>query len=316
MSSLDNIFKMIFMLKENKIMKAKEIAERLEVNEKQVRRYKEVLDPYFNIESIPGKNGGYRINNNVYFPFKEILSKNEVQTLKEFIYGLDSSYLINNPKVMKIIEKINFSILENEKEEVIDSIIPYSRVNKGEEESNRFFNEIYLSILESTILIIEYKDNNGNISERRIEPYRFFTYKGEKYLVSFCLLRNEIRFFKLRRILKVIKTSFKFKKRIDADKLIKEYKENSIGIFAGETYDVVLEIQYPVANIVKERVWVENQEIDDTSFQDKIIFKAQMKGGPEIESWILSMGEAVKILKPNILKVKIHKKLKKMLENI
>lgn len=314
MGSFENAMKMLFLLKEHKIMKAKDIAEELEINEKQVRRYKEILSDYFNIESIPGKNGGFKISNDTYFPFREVLEKEELEKLKEFIYGLDSEYLSNNPEIMKIIEKINFTLLDDSSEHSMDVIIPYSRVKKCDD--NNIFNKACKSISDSTESIIQYKDNNGNTSERRIQPYKFFTYKGEKYLVAFCLLRNEIRYFKLRRIAEFINTSFKFTKIIDIDQLINDHKKNSIGIFSGKTYDVILEIKYPMANTIKERIWVENQKIDDTTYNDRIIFKASMKGGPEVESWILSMGECVKILEPQELKDTIHKKLEKMIENI
>ena len=306
--------KMLFLLKENKIMKVKDIADELEVTEKQVRRYKEVLDSYFNIESISGKNGGYKISDNGYFPFKEVLSKDEVDKLKEFVLGLDSDYLFNNPEIMKIITKINFTLFDDTEDEGLDVIIPYSRVKRAD--INKYIDEIYMSILDSTEAIIKYKDNKGSISERRIQPYKFFTYKGEKYLIAFCLLRKGIRYFKVRRILEFIRTSVKFEKNIDVEKLLEEHKKNSIGIFSGETYDLILEIKYPMANTIKERIWVENQIIDETAYDDRIIFKAHMKGGPELESWILSMGDCVKIVHPIELKDRIYEKLKNMLKNI
>ena len=315
MGSLDNVMKMLFLLKENRIMKAKDIAAELEVNEKQVRRYKDMLAIYFSIESISGKNGGYKLSDNIYFPFKEILEKEEIEKLKQFIHGLDDEYLNNNPEIMKIIRKINFNLFDENDNEDIDVMIPYSRVKNAD--ISRYFNKIYLSIIDSTEAIIKYKDNQGKISDnRRIQPYKLFTYKGEKYLIAFCLLRNEIRYFKLRRIMEFIKTSFKFEKTIDIEKILNEHKKNSIGIFSGKTYNVILEIKYPMANTIKERIWVENQIIDETSYDDKIIFKASMKGGPELESWILSIGDCVKIIEPQELKEKIHEKLKSMIKNI
>lgn len=316
MGNLNNALKMLFILKTNKIIKAKDIAEQLEVTEQQIRRYKETLSEYFDIESVPGKNGGYKLNDKSFFPFKEILTQDEVYLLKEFIYGLDSDYLSNNSQVMSVIEKINFNILNGNDDENYNQIIPYSRVNNLNEEVHKLFNDIYLSILENKTLIIKYKDNNGKVSERNVEPYQFITYKGEKYLVAFCLCRNGVRFFKLRRIMSFIKTSVKFEKKVNVKEIIKEYKENNIGIFAGKEYNIKLEITYPMANIIKERIWVENQVIDDTSYEDKIIYEAKMKGGPEIESWILSMGECVKIIEPIELRQIIHKKLENMIKNI
>lgn len=316
MGSFNNALRMLFMLKTNKVMKVKEIAEQLEVNERQVRRYKDALEEYFEIDSIPGKGGGYMLKNYKYFPFKQVLSSHEINMLNDFINSLDSDYLVNNPEIVKIIEKINLNILEKDDQQQYNQIIPYSRVTAIDEKIEDIFNQLYLSILECTKVIIEYRDNNGKISKREIEPYQFITYKGEKYLVAFCLLRNEIRFFKLRRITSIIRRNVKFQKSIDVKKIIDEYKANNIGIFSGDIYKIKLEIRYPVANIIKERIWVENQVIDDTTYEDRIIFEAEMKGGPEIESWILSMGDTVKIIEPLKLRNKIHEKLVKMIKNI
>lgn len=315
MGSLNNALRMLFMLKTHKTMKIKELADELEVSERHIRRYKEVLEEYFEIESIPGKNGGYKLKEDKYFPFKQVLSSHEINMLGDFINGMDSDYLINNPEIVKIIKKINLKILD-ENEEKYDQIIPYSRVTDIGENMEHIFNRLYLSILECTKVIIEYKDNNGKASEREIEPYQFITYKGEKYLVAFCLLRKGIRFFKIRRIKNITSTNIKFQKNIDVKKIIDEYRANSIGIFSGEIYKIKLEIKHPIANIIKERIWVENQVVDDTSYEDRIIFKAEMKNSPELESWILSMGDAVKIIEPLELRKIIHEKLEKMIKNI
>ncbi|AGF58570.1 putative DNA-binding transcriptional regulator YafY [Clostridium saccharoperbutylacetonicum] len=316
MGNLNNTLKMLFILKSGGTIKAKDIASRLEVDEKQVRRYKENLDEFFDIESISGKNGGYKLNA-AYFPFKEVLTEEEVILLKEAISSLDANYIENNPKLIKAIEKINYTIFNSEDEEdSCEQIIPYSRVNRMDRDLKKVSEDIYKNILDNQELIIEYKDNKGESTERRVQPYQFITYKGEKYLVAFCLLRDEIRFFKLRRIMDYKITSEKFQKVVDVKKLLEDYKKNSIGIFGGEKYNLKLEIKYPMANTIKERIWVENQEIDDTVFQDKIIFKATMTGGPEIISWILSMGTCVKVIEPEELKQDIHKKLKEMIKNI
>lgn len=316
MGNLNNTLKMLFMLKSGGIIKAKDIASRLEVDEKQVRRYKENLDEFFDIQSISGKNGGYKLNA-TYFPFKEVLAEEEVILLKEAISSLDANYLENNPKLLKAIEKINYTIFNNEdNEDSCEQIIPYSRVRKLEKDLKKVSEDIYKNILDNQEVIIEYKDNNGESTERRVQPYQFITYKGEKYLVAFCLLRNQIRFFKLRRISDYKITSKKFEKVIDVKKLLEDYKKNSIGIFGGKKYNLKLEIEYPMANTIKERIWVENQEVDDTTFQDRIIFKAFMTGGPEIVSWILSMGTCVKVIEPEELKQDIHKKLEEMIKNI
>ena len=41
-----------------------------------------------------------------------------------------------------------------------------------------------------------------------------------------------------------------------------------------------------------------------------------MNGGPELIAWILSMGETVRIKKPESLRVEVKEKLNNMLKNI
>lgn len=315
MGSLNNSLKMLFILKSRGLVKVKDLADELEVSCKQINRYKEILDEFFDIESISGKNGGYRLRD-IYFPFKEILTEHEVNLIKEAVLSVDSSVLQDNPDLNKAIEKINYTILNDDNSSSnYESIIPYSRIMKNNEKFKEIEDKLYSSILGSEEAVILYKDNSGKETERTICPYQFIVYKGEKYLVAFCLLRNDIRFFKVRRIINCRITDRKFKRELDVKNIINDYKENSIGIFGGEEYDLELEIKYPMANTIKERLWVDNQEIDETTYKDRIIFKAKMKGGPEIISWILSMGNCVKVIKPLKLKERVHEKLVEMIKN-
>lgn len=314
MSKLGNSLRMLFMLKTGRLIKGKEIAEMLEVTTKEVRRYKIVLDEFFDIESVPGPNGGYRLRD-TYFPFKEVLTSEEVNILKNAINSLNDISLESNLALKKAINKINYSILNNESNEANEAMIPYSKVKSLDKVHEKMIDDIYESILGNYEIYISYKDNNGNITRRRVQPYQYLRYKGEKYLVGNCLKRNNIRFFKLTRINDYAVTGKVFKKTININKLLDEYRHNSMGIFGGKEYNLVLQINPPMANTISERIWVDNQQIEKLE-NGSIIFKAIMKGGPEIISWILSMGECVKIIGPVNLKEEISEKLINMMENI
>lgn len=315
MGKVENVIKMLFMLKKNEVIKCKDIAEELEVKERQVRCYKDILSDFVEIESIPGRYGGYILRDDAMFPIKEILREDEMELVKDFINGLDSNLMDGNTELKKAIDKINYTIKSNE-ENCASSIIPYSRVKPLDDNQRKIKEDIHKSCIKSNEVIIEYGDNKGTVDERRIQPYKLITYKGEYYLYAFCLKRNAIRNFKLKRIKKCIVTNKKFVKSIDMDKHLANERKNSIGIFGGEEYDLELLIRNPMANTVKERIWVDNQVIDEESYPEGIVFKAKMKGGPEILSWILSMGESVTVVKPEVLKTKIREKLEKMIKNL
>jgi predicted DNA-binding transcriptional regulator YafY len=107
----------------------------------------------------------------------------------------------------------------------------------------------------------------------------------------------------------------KFQKNLEIDDILKKDRESSLGIFGGKMYELVLEITPPMSNTIGERIWVENQQITYLD-NGKILFTAMMNGGPELVAWILSMGDTVKIIKPENLKEEIKIKLEKMLKKI
>lgn len=111
MDGLGNILKMIFILKTKKKVKIKDLANELEVSERQVRRYKNEIDKYFDIESVTGSDGGYSLIDD-YFPFKDVLTEDEINKLK-FIINLLSCE--NSSDLMLIVEKLNLRIMKNEK---------------------------------------------------------------------------------------------------------------------------------------------------------------------------------------------------------
>lgn len=309
MDSIGNVIKMLFLLKKNRKVKIRDISNELEVSERQVKRYKNQLDRYFNIESVTGSEGGYILKDD-YFPFKNILTEHEINKLKMVVNSINSE---SDEEIANIIDKLNLKILNVSNDGLLERIIPYCRSRNYENGEN--YNKLINAIREHKEIIIEYRANDGKISKRRVQPYKLLLYKGDYYLVAQCLLRNNIRYFKLVRIKELIVTSIEFIPEIDIDEFLKDQEKNNLGIYSGKVLNVELEISLPMSNTIKENIWVDGQEIierDDGS----IIFKAKMKEGPEVISWLLSMGECVKIISPKELRDDIKKKVEIMIKNL
>ncbi|EGT4083565.1 WYL domain-containing protein, partial [Clostridioides difficile] len=144
---------------------------------------------------------------------------------------------------------------------------------------------------------------------RIVHPYGLFNYKSDTYMVAFCEKRFKFIDFKLCRIkdYKVLEEKYNVDKSFSWD----EYSKNSIGIYKGEEINVVIKISHPFSTIIKEKVWVNNQQIIE--YDDKsIMFKAKMRGYEEIKSWILSMGAYVEVVEPDRLRNDILSEIEKM----
>lgn len=195
-----------------------------------------------------------------------------------------------------------------------EEILHYSKPKVKLAQIIKIYNEVLVAMENRNEIILEYCDNHGNCTRRKVQPHKLLLFRGEYYLVATCLLRNEIRYFKLARIKEYIITGFTFERDIDIDEFLKEQEKNSMGIYNGKEIDLELEITPPMANTIKERIWVDNQEIIEQN-DGKIIFKAKIKEGPEVISWILSMSDCVKVLSPDSLRIEIKEKIEKILKN-
>lgn len=91
MSKFSKLLSMIELLKNNGRMNRKEIAEKLGVSERMVRKYvDDLLEANVNIESFTGPKGGYEINNNS-------LGEEDVKAYEETINQLkaENTMLLN-----------------------------------------------------------------------------------------------------------------------------------------------------------------------------------------------------------------------------
>jgi predicted DNA-binding transcriptional regulator YafY len=70
-----------------------------------------------------------------------------------------------------------------------------------------------------------------------------------------------------------------------------------------------------MSQIVREKIWSDNQVITDIPNEKAILFEANLQGEIEIISWILSMGSDVEVMEPSDLRIKIREKLEKMIKN-
>lgn len=293
-------------------MHIKELAEELEVSPRQISRYKDELEEAgIYIDTIPGKCGGYALNT------------------KDYLMGLnvtDDEYyaLIAASEYLKY---ENFSKFDDF-EMLVDKICALR------EEKNSFTSQFYIKNIRSSCeyeierkiwidlnsacilhkkVKLKYKSTKGEVTERVVRPYAVFQYKGCMYLAAYCEYRNSIRQFKLSRIEKYELLDEKFKKDSNFD--IHDYLKNSFGIFRdGKEICFKLKIKYPLAQVIKEKIWAENQKIRELKSEDAILFTAKVSGITEIKSWILSMGDDAEVLEPEELREEIIREIEKMVK--
>ncbi|MGO5093023.1 helix-turn-helix transcriptional regulator [Clostridium sp. LCP25S3_F10] len=313
MSKVGNVFKMLILLKSRGKMKINDIAKELEVGERQVRRYKNDLEQAgIYIKYTSGKYGGYEYDEKDYL-LELNLTEEENSVLLMALEQLKYDNFIGYKDFELIVDKINF-LKETENNKVVADVkyfVKNIKVNCNYEKEKKIWIDINATIITRNKIKIKYNSLNTGEKERIVRPYAVFQYKGSMYFVGYCELRQKIREFKISRIMSYKILSEKFERTYNFN--FKEYMQDCFGIFKDEEIELKLKIKYPMSQIIKEKIWSDNQKIID--IEDKsIIFKAKLRGITEIKSWILSMGQSVEVIAPSSLKRNVENEIEEMIK--
>lgn len=85
--------------------------------------------------------------------------------------------------------------------------------------------------------------------------------------------------------------------------------EKSWGTYSGgEAYDVELKFTESTGKLIKDKIWIENQEI--TEKENSVTMKMKVKLSYEFIAWVMGWGKEVEVIKPAELKKEILKRAK------
>lgn len=190
MSKVSNVLTMLELLNTKKKYSIKELAETLEVSERMIRSYKEELDKCgIYVDTIMGPYGGYVLNQSIRMPVRKFRKKD---------YELLEDY-ISNEKDPK--RKEELILLQDKIKGVYKGSIEENKELNLKEETLLKYNVLTRAIKEKRKVKIKYYSYNKGENERIICPAEMFLFQDGWYCAAFCLLKNDIRHFELRRII-------------------------------------------------------------------------------------------------------------------
>lgn len=149
------------------------------------------------------------------------------------------------------------------------------------------------------------------VSERVVDPYVLHIYRGTNpYLIGYCHKRQEVRWFRVDRILELKPLSQKF--QIDPTFNLQDHLEM---IFQHEVGGIpeTVEIWFDAttAPFIRERRWHPTQEIQ--SYPDgSLTLVMTVRGMNDVKRWILGYGQGAQILKPPNLVAMVKEELRGM----
>jgi len=171
------------------------------------------------------------------------------------------------------------------------------------------------AVRRSAELEFDYKKLDATrYQRRRLQPYHLACVLDQWYAIGHDLKRGALRTFVLARIKNARVRDETFVR--PADFSIDRHLKDSFGVFTARGSHVVrLRFDAFAGQLIRERVWHPSQKIQETA-GGGLELTLRLSSLHEIESWVLSWGEHVRVLGPARLKKRLAVRLAAALAQI
>lgn len=208
---VDRLISIIMVLLERKKISAKALADMFEVSLRTIYRDIETINMAgIPIVSTPGVNGGFHIMEK-YKVDKKVFTTSDIITL---LKGLESvSSILSREEIVNAFAKVKSLIPAEQANEVelkSNQLIIDLQPWRGNQNLSLFLDSIKIALQKQSLLSFQYFDRKGQMSNRKIEPYKLMLKANSWYLQGFCLDKQDFRLFKLSRMsnLKILDATF------------------------------------------------------------------------------------------------------------
>lgn len=224
-----------------------ELASRLEVDVRTVRRYVTTLqDMGIPVEANAGRIGGYRLRPGFKLP---PLMFTEEEATAVLLGLLASTWLEIGQSPLAIegaLAKVSrvLPIQARERLQAVCSHLVLFPHNQQSQPDASLLIDLSVAIHASQRLAIDYLSTNKESTHRKVEPYGITGWKGRWYLVAYCCLRQGYRTFRLDRIQQHQVLSEIFKKAEEFD-----YEEFMRAKYTADSTRVEVEFQADLSTV-------------------------------------------------------------------
>lgn len=287
------LFRILYYVLDKRKVTANELSEKFEVSVRTIYRDIDVISSAgIPIYATQGKGGGIEIVDDFVLK-KSLLSEKEQEQILVALKGLEG---INKQYENELLTKLSaFFKIKNTNWIEVD----FTNWQRGNE-YDELFNYIKSAIINKNIIRFTYFSSNEKETSREVKPIRLLFKGWDWYVYTFCLLRNEFRYFKLSRIrdLKILDENFE--DSYEDVVLIKkmEYKD---------TVHVKLKFDRKVAF----RVYDEMGDIKEDE-EGNLYAEIELPNDYNLYNYIFSFGESVEVLEPIEIRNNIRDMINKM----
>jgi proteasome accessory factor B len=150
--------------------------------------------------------------------------------------------------------------------------------------------------------------NSRRTKSYTVDPYRLVYYHGGLYMYARAQEYGEVRTFAVERVekIEVLEETFE----IPPDFNISEHARAAFGMTGGKPEPVEVVFEPEAAKYVRERVWHESQELQESP-GGAVTLRMSVHPGPELKAWLKGYLPHVRVVKPAALRDEIGRDLEK-----
>ncbi len=291
------LFKIVYHLLEKGKSTAPELAKKFEVSIRTIYRDLDTISAAgVPIYATQGRGGGIFIMSDFVLN-KSLLSEQEKEQILMALQGISATEYNQTDELLIKLGGLFQSKVTNWIE------VDFSEWYKNTPNYN-VFNLIKNAIFNQNMIIFSYFAQEGNYSNRTVEPIKLIFKNKDWYLYGFCLLRNDFRFFKLTRIKDLEISSDTFRRAVENIPKVETVIKNKNFIHA----------KLKFSPKVAFRVYDEFTDDVSKDNQGNLYVNIDLPDNETLFSYILSFGDNIEILEPDYLRHSMKEKLALMLE--
>lgn len=290
------LFRIVYYLLQNGKATAPELAQKFEVSIRTIYRdIDSISSAGIPIYATQGKGGGISILND-YTLDKSLFSEQEQEQMLIALQGMVATTEENSNELLTKLSGL-FQINSTNWIEVDFSDWAHRTPQQDT------FNIIKEAIFQKRVISFCYFSGKGNKEKRNVRPIRLVFKSKSWYLYSFCLLRNDYRFFKLTRIKELEMLSETFTQDFTPTKIEKQIQvENTVA--------VKLKFDRQAAF----RVYDEFTDSITEDLQGNLYVQIDLPDNEVLYSYVMSFSDSVEIIEPQSIREQMKKRLQKMQE--
>lgn len=214
MAKNDNMLAILWMLNSGIKMTAKQISEKLEINIRTVYRYIDALCASgVPIISDAGHNGGYSLLNNFIRAPLLFDMEEKKALLHASVFAKEAGYPLSEA-LDKAVSKLKVYSNQEQVSILNRHLAGFEVISPmGDPAIQPVLAELEQAVENEFSVEIDYRTSREEQPKNRvIDPYGMVYWSNKWYTVAFCRLRNEIRSFRVERILLIKRTQIMFKR--------------------------------------------------------------------------------------------------------